>query len=368
MVCVMFLVMIASTSYAGVTPGGISAGFNDGWYCYDPQEKVTNTTQAGIWIGYDASKHVGIEAKLGYSGSLNNAETQKVRTFVYRLDGLYYFIPDAKLVPYAAIGVGARSTRYTDDTYQVDANGNQISYYNGGDRNYFAVDLGLGLKWFITDYLIARLDVRDVMLPNKNKQKFLNNVEATLGIGFYISKKPKPVKEEPVTVVEPAPEPAPVVTPPPAPEPAPAPVAAPIVTPPPAPQVVTVVEKQIIEKGKATLDIKFDFGKATIQGSYDKDLKDFAAVMKKHPDLKIYIEGHTDNIGTAAVNKKLSQERADNVKRYLVEKLGVDGSRLTAIGYGEDKPVASNKTEEGRLKNRRVDAVVEYSEVKKESK
>ena len=345
--CALFMVLIASPCYAGVTAGSVSAGFEDGWYCFDPQERITNTTQAGIWVGYDATKNIGIEGKIAYSGSLNKAETQKVRTWSYRLEGLYYFLPDSTFVPYAAVGLGARSTRFTNDTMDVDA-------YVGGDRNYFAVDLGLGLKYFITDYLVARFDVRDVMLPNNDREKFLNNVEATLGIGFYLSKKPKAAAPEPVATVEP---PAPAVTPPPAPEPVPAPVAA-----PPAP---TVVEKEIIEKGKVTLDIKFKIGKADIDETYTKDLNDFADAMKKHPNLKIYIEGHTDNTGSATLNKKLSQARADNVKKYLVEKLKVNGSNITAIGYGAEKPIADNKTAAGRLKNRRVEAVVNYETVKK---
>lgn len=343
--CAIFMVLIASPCYAGVTAGGVSAGFEDGWYCYDPQERITNTTQVGIWLGYDATKNIGIEGKLGYSGSLNKAETQKVRTWSYRLEGLYYFLPDSKFVPYAAVGLGARSTRFTNDTLDVDS-------YVGGDRNYFAVALGLGLKYFITDYFVARLDVRDVMLPSNDREKFLNNVEATLGIGFYLSKKPKAAAPEPVAAVEP---PAPAVTPPPAPEPVPAPVV--------APPVPTAVEKEIIEKGKATLDVKFKLGKADIDEMYTKDLNVFADVMKKHPDLKVYIEGHTDSTGSAALNKKLSQARADNVKKYLVEKLGIKGSSITAIGYGAEKPIADNKTAAGRLKNRRVDAVVNYETI-----
>jgi OmpA-OmpF porin, OOP family len=345
--CAIFMVLIASPCYAGVTAGGVSAGFEDGWYGFDPQEKVTNTTQAGVWVGYDATKNIGIEGKVAYSGTLTNDETQKVRTWIYRLDGLYYFMPDATFVPYAAVGVGARSTRYTNDTMDVDS-------YVGGDRNYLAIDFGLGLKYFITDYFVARLDVRDVMLPSKYKDKFLNNIEATLGIGFYLSKKPKAVAPEPVAAVAP---PAPAVTPPPAPAPEPVPV--PVVAPP----VPTAVEKEIIEKGKATLDIKFKLGKADIDEMYTKDLNAFADVMKNHPDLKVYIEGHTDNTGSAALNKKLSQARADNVKKYLVEKLKVNGSNITAIGYGAEKPIADNKTASGRLKNRRVDAVVNYDKI-----
>jgi len=84
-------------------------------------------------------------------------------------------------------------------------------------------------------------------------------------------------------------------------------------------------------------------------------------VMKEHSDLNLTIEGHTDNVGKAAYNKKLSQQRADAVKNYMVKKGGVDAGRLKSIGYGQEKPVASNKTKAGRAKNRRVEAAVDYT-------
>jgi OOP family OmpA-OmpF porin len=146
----------------------------------------------------------------------------------------------------------------------------------------------------------------------------------------------------------------PVVAPEPVPEPVPEP--APVVVPPPAPAPKPV----IIEKGRQTLDVQFDFDKSTIKKGYDKDINDLAKVMKDYPDLNVVIEGHTDSTGTAAYNKKLSQRRADAVKKYLVEKNGIDTNRITAKGYGYDRPIASNDTDEGRQKNRRVEAAVDY--------
>ena len=146
----------------------------------------------------------------------------------------------------------------------------------------------------------------------------------------------------------------PVVAPAPVPEPVPEP--APIVVPPPAPAPKPV----IIEKGRQTLNVEFDFDKSIIKKGYYKDIDNLAEVMKKYPNLKVVIEGHTDNVGTAAYNKKLSQERAQAVKKYMVEKSGIKANRIKTKGFGEEKPIVSNATHKGRQKNRRVEAAVDY--------
>ena len=152
--------------------------------------------------------------------------------------------------------------------------------------------------------------------------------------------------------------PCPPFCPPPVVEPAPAP--APPVTrwveppPPRAPQPV------FIEKGRQTLDVKFNFDKSTIKDDYSNDIDALSGVMKDYPDLNVVLEGHTDSIGSDAYNKTLSQERADAVKQYMVKKNGIDANRIKAIGYGEERPIASNDTEEGRAQNRRVEATVDY--------
>jgi OOP family OmpA-OmpF porin len=146
----------------------------------------------------------------------------------------------------------------------------------------------------------------------------------------------------------------PVVASAPVPEPVPEP--APVVVPPPAPAPKPV----IIEKGRQTLNVEFDFDKSTIKKGYDQDIDNLAGVMKQYPDLNVVIEGHTDSLGSDAYNEKLSQERADAVKNYMVEENGIDANRIKAIGFGEKQPVASNDTSEGRAQNRRVEAAVDY--------
>jgi OOP family OmpA-OmpF porin len=81
--------------------------------------------------------------------------------------------------------------------------------------------------------------------------------------------------------------------------------------------------------------------------------------MKTYPETNAAIEGHTDNVGNAEYNDGLSKDRANSVRQYLIDKFGIDASRLTAVGYGLNRPIADNNTEEGRQKNRRVEAVIE---------
>ncbi len=107
------------------------------------------------------------------------------------------------------------------------------------------------------------------------------------------------------------------------------------------------------------LDVEFDTAKADIKKKYHDEIGRVAEFLKKYPSVTGSIEGHTDNIGSAEMNKKLSQRRAASVLKYLIEKYGIDKNRLTAVGYGAERPIADNKTAEGRQKNRRTVAKFE---------
>lgn len=101
-------------------------------------------------------------------------------------------------------------------------------------------------------------------------------------------------------------------------------------------------------------NVLFDTDKATLKSSSYKALNDLAELMKMKTTLIIEIGGHTDNVGKHDYNMKLSQERANTVRKYLVKK-GISPDRVTAKGYGDTQPVAPNDTEEGRKQNRRTE-------------
>jgi len=113
--------------------------------------------------------------------------------------------------------------------------------------------------------------------------------------------------------------------------------------------------RTITESGRvAVYGINFETGKATIQPESEEVLGQILKLMNDHKDLKLKVEGHTDNVGQPAANQKLSQARAAAVVSWLT-KHGVKADRLTPAGFGDTKPVADNGTEEGRAKNRRVE-------------
>ena len=137
---------------------------------------------------------------------------------------------------------------------------------------------------------------------------------------------------------------------------------------------VNIVEKQMMrqdvvanaeslagiikETGKAAVyGIYFDTGKSDIKPESEPTLSEITKLLKVNPALKLYVVGHTDNVGAFDYNIKLSQARAAAVVDILVNKNSIAASRLTPFGAGPTAPVASNKNDEGRAQNRRVELV-----------
>jgi outer membrane protein OmpA-like peptidoglycan-associated protein len=126
--------------------------------------------------------------------------------------------------------------------------------------------------------------------------------------------------------------------------------------PPPPPPVLPHQTARIIDK--MTLRVNFNVDQANIRSGDKAALDKVLGFVKKYPDAKIELDGYTDNSGTEAYNQRLSEKRAQAVKKYLVEEAGVDPSRISTVGRGESNPIADNKTEKGRFENRRVEILI----------
>lgn len=122
---------------------------------------------------------------------------------------------------------------------------------------------------------------------------------------------------------------------------------------------VAVVVPVLKEKVSIELEVLFDNDKSVIKPEYYKEVEEVAAFMSEYGNTNAVVEGHTDSNASDSYNEKLSQRRADAVKNMMVSRFGVSPDRLTAVGYGESRPRATNATAEGRQLNRRVVAVIE---------
>ena len=123
------------------------------------------------------------------------------------------------------------------------------------------------------------------------------------------------------------------------------------VNPPPPPPATKVIDR-------LTVRVNFDTDKAVIRKADTAELQKAIAFVKKYPGYNISVEGHTDNIGKDRYNQALSERRAAAVKKYLVENGAANADKIKPIGYGKTRPIADNKTAEGKFKNRRVEILI----------
>lgn len=388
---VFFLVVVLAllpffTGYAEAQneAGSFSLTPYVGGYVFDDDQNLDNGPVLGAGIGYNYTKHIGVEGIINYIDTESDRTGSDVDGFIFRADGLYHFMPDEQLVPYVAAGLGA-----------ISINGDERSGNTSGMANY-----GAGIKYFISETLAIRADIRHILDFDGTN----NNLAYTVGLSYLFGKK------------------APQAAPPPPPEdsdgdgvyddrdrcpgtpsgvavdrkgcpldsdndgvydyrddcpdtPAGAPVnsaGCPLDSdgdgvydyldkcPGTLPQ-IAVDDKgcplPIKEKVSIELKVEFAFNSAAVKGIYDLHIEKVVNFLKTYPDVSVVVEGHTDSIGSEEYNLRLSQKRSENVMQYLVN-YGIDSARLSAKGYGESKPIADNATEEGRQRNRRVIAVI----------
>lgn len=174
-------------------------------------------------------------------------------------------------------------------------------------------------------------------------------------LGSQISAQPVPAPAEPVEETTPVPVPrSPSVQ-----------EGLPAQTPLTAPKDLTsvaVVKKP--EKVSFILNVHFDKAETAIKKKYHKGIERLANFMKLHPETSIEIIGHTSDTGKEGYDLLLSQRRADNVQRYLIDKFGIQASRVQAFGHGSSQPVAANKTKAELMKNERIEVIIKSLVIK----
>jgi OOP family OmpA-OmpF porin len=121
-------------------------------------------------------------------------------------------------------------------------------------------------------------------------------------------------------------------------------------------------EARVVRQGDdvvlSLLGIKFPSGKSTIDASSSALMKKVQQGLALFPGASVSVEGHTDANGSDSQNLILSQDRADAVRQYLVSNFGLNAEKVSSVGYGEARPVATNETAAGRTRNRRIDLVI----------
>jgi OOP family OmpA-OmpF porin len=252
------------------------------------------------------------------------------------LSGLFFFNRTWPIQPFLIASVDYVHTTRPDEVKGVDTR------ENDGDNFAAAAGAGLMLPFRVFGYPIGlRTDARmrwlkvgSKLLANTDHSTTANTdgefMEPVLRVGLMI-----PICAHKVAAAAPPPPPPPPVRAAPPPPP-----------PPPA------------EEGMKFEDVNFPYNKSTLtdkaKASLDKDAKSIGTMVQKNSKTAVEVSGHTDWIGSDAYNQALSERRAQSVKDYLVRK-GVEGNRITTQAFGESKPVADNRTDEGRALNRRAE-------------
>lgn len=327
--CIALLgsVCVASAAWAGDNPGTDAVGHwyltpQIGWTITDSNRIVDNDSFYGVALGKHLSDDWSAELNV-VSGKYDGRRLAPgMRVTDVSADVLRVFDRDSMFSPFLTAGAGV----IVDDP-------------TGGDsQKHLMAEGGAGalIHLWESDSGSASFSLRpEAKLRWDDNGNYSHPADFLFGLGFELAfAAPRPAAGQP------SPPPAPVVPPTPVVPPAPRPATVPT-APPRAPESVTLE------------GVHFETNSARLSPESDAILDPVAASLQAHPELRVEVQGHTDGVGSAAYNLKLSQARADAVHDYLIMH-GVAAEELTAKGYGLTRPVATNSTAEGRARNRRV--------------
>ncbi|KZN13878.1 OmpA family protein [Marinomonas sp. TW1] len=362
--------LVAAASFSSIALAQPQSGFtitpSIGHYDMDNDRDEENDTAYSLGLGYQFDNPWAVEF-VYLNADTESAQTgNKVDVDQYRLDGLYHLpnVSRYNLTPYLAAGVGT-----TDFSTNAD--------------NNVEINAGGGLKYAINDSLALRADFRlvnDVEDHHVDKVSSIGlqmtfghkgNHEASQEMDFQPIDYDENVDQatDEMADTTPANEPEtiteieqPVITednPPmentveqeePLPEP---PVTADGTEPSLSEQAAVVAAQPPIK-----LNIQFASNQTQVPQKFYPEVEKLATFLMENPNTTVVIEGHTDDTGAASYNQKVSEERANAIADVLVEIFGIPENRVSAIGYGEDKPLFDNDSAEHRQANRRVVAVI----------
>jgi OOP family OmpA-OmpF porin len=330
-VCIVVSTVMPIMAYAANREGQFSVSPVIGGITFDGEQHLETTPFFGIRGGYNFTDHIGVEALFDYASTrFTRQEGNHVDFFRYGGEALYHFMPEKTFVPYVAVGYS----------------GVNLEGRGPGGLNVMrgVFDYGAGMKYFVSDDIAIRADVRHLVYTHEDVR---HNLEYSVGLYIPFGG----VKPLPKPVAQPVPQAAPEEV-----------KEAPL-EPVPAAEPTPGKYKYCI-----TLRIDFDIDKAAIRPEYHNEVAKVGDFMKKYPSTSAVIEGHTDNVGTYEHNMELSMRRAESVVNYLVDKFGIERSRLSAKGYGYSRPLANNATNEGKQQNRRIEAIIDCAFDVKEAK
>ena len=319
----------------GVAQAASAQEFDDRWYLtgsagFNLQDSARTTNDApalGLGLGKFISPNWSVDGELNYQlPNFNANQDQNWSQYGISLDLRRHFLSEGRgWNPYVLAGLG-----YQRSEEEFDAFPSPNSPGRREDGN-FAAKVGVGLQTTLEKRvgvraeLAYRADFDDTSVAAPNESWF-GDVLASVGVVI-------PLGPAPVAAVAPPPPPAPAPTP----------------APPPAPAPITIDLN----------GVNFDFDKSTLRPDALAILGEATEILKRYPDLRVEVAGHTDSVGTAAYNQGLSERRAKAVYDYLTSN-GIDSSRLAGpVGYGLTRPIDTNETKEGRARNRRTELNVQ---------
>ena len=356
LLCALALCLSFSTgAFAQVEEGTFNLSFMGGGIFPDNDVHLDNGPVWGVGLGYNFTKNWGLEAFFHYAPDLDIDITPDPgdppigdgKISLGRLNALYHFDTNTAFVPYLTLGIGAvKSSVDLNPPYSNDADFDD-SY------NSFAANGGVGFKYFFNEHVALRLEAsyvhgfkKEVFGPPETadaapKSTRVNAALVTAGLTFQFGgAQPACIDSDFDGVCDNLDQ-------------CPGTPAGYRVDPANGCPITVSIQ----------LDVKFDFDKSVVKPQYRGEVEKAAVFLNQHPGSSVVVEGHTDSKGSDEYNKKLSERRAAAVRDYLVKEFSGAASRVSAVGYGESNPIATNDTEAGRALNRRVVGVFSGTDV-----